>query len=205
MRQIAVALEDYAAAHDGQLPPAAVYDKDGKALLSWRVPLLPYLEEDLPIHLDEPWDSPDNLSLLPRMPQVYRAVHYPSNESLPQRSSTFCQVFTGKGTAFDGTEGRYPEVFGAPAGSVFLVVEAAKPVPWTKPADIEYDDDQPLPQLGGVFVGGGMFSLFGENRPRGFCAALDNGQVIFVEPTVDPADLRRAIKRNEGNVPQKWK
>jgi hypothetical protein len=55
--------------------PTDVTDKDGKVLLSWRVQLLPYLEEDnlyKQFNLKEPWDSEQNLKLLARMPDVFR-------------------------------------------------------------------------------------------------------------------------------------
>ena len=58
----------------GSLPPAAITDKDGRPLLSWRVAILPFLDRSslyAKFHLDEPWDSPHNLSLLDAMPNVY--------------------------------------------------------------------------------------------------------------------------------------
>jgi hypothetical protein len=61
-------------ADQGRLPPAAVYGPDGQPLLSWRVLVLPYLGHAglyQEFHLNEPWDSPHNLALLPRMPAVY--------------------------------------------------------------------------------------------------------------------------------------
>ncbi len=45
----------------GRLPPAVVYDNDGEPLYSWRVLILPNLEQrelSQEFHLDEPWDSP---------------------------------------------------------------------------------------------------------------------------------------------------
>lgn len=73
MRNILIAMHNYHADF-GKLPED-YRDKNGKPLLSWRVALLPYLEQD---HLwkgfrtDEPWDSPHNKKLLERMPSVYR-------------------------------------------------------------------------------------------------------------------------------------
>src|SRR5262249_3382628 len=77
LRQIGIAMNN-CDAQSGQLPPGAIYSKDGKPLLSWRVALLPYLESGDPtlygrFHLDEPWDSPHNIKLLNEMPAVYRA------------------------------------------------------------------------------------------------------------------------------------
>ena len=42
--------------------------------LSWRVQILPFIEEDClykEFHQDEPWDSPHNVKLLPRMPKIF--------------------------------------------------------------------------------------------------------------------------------------
>ncbi|HMC64014.1 MAG TPA: DUF1559 domain-containing protein, partial [Gemmataceae bacterium] len=62
LRLLGIAMHNY---HDsiGHLPPAALRDKKGKPLLSWRVALLPYVEEEKlykEFRLDEPWDSTHN-------------------------------------------------------------------------------------------------------------------------------------------------
>jgi hypothetical protein len=52
----------------------AIFSKDGKALMSWRVAILPFVGEGAlyqEFHLDEPWDSPHNKALLPKMPKVF--------------------------------------------------------------------------------------------------------------------------------------
>ncbi len=54
----------------------AYFDENGLPLLSWRVHLLPYLGLNSlysQFHLDEPWDSPNNLPLLPQMPNAFRS------------------------------------------------------------------------------------------------------------------------------------
>jgi hypothetical protein len=54
--------------------PTDIVDKNGKVLLSWRVLLLPYLEEGAlykQLKLDEPWDSKHNKKLLEKMPKVF--------------------------------------------------------------------------------------------------------------------------------------
>ena len=73
LKQIGLALFNYEDIQ-GRLPAAAIADKDGRPLLSWRVAILPYLECSSlysKFHLDEPWDSPSNLALLESMPLVY--------------------------------------------------------------------------------------------------------------------------------------
>jgi hypothetical protein len=175
---------NYHDAH-GRLPPAIVYGNDGKPLYSWRVLLLPYLEQvDLyeQFNLDEPWDSPHNRRLLPEMPKAYAP---PSGKAwkVPP-SHTVCHVFIGKGAAFEGKEGlRFPEEFGAGRSNTFLVVEAGEPVPWTKPADIAYDPQGPLADLPGLFH-------------NGFRAGMADGRVQFVEKGWSETALRAAIQRN---------
>src|SRR5207244_11694577 len=73
LKQIALAFHNY---HDtfGTFPPAAIYSKDGKPLLSWRVAILPYLDQDAlyqQFKLDEPCDSAHNKLLLDRMQPIY--------------------------------------------------------------------------------------------------------------------------------------
>ena len=75
MKQIGLAMFNYACQYK-TLPPAYTTDKNGKPLLSWRVLLLPYMDEDglyKQFHLDEPWDSEHNKPLVAQMPQTYRA------------------------------------------------------------------------------------------------------------------------------------
>lgn len=60
LRDLALAFHYYADAHNNALPPFAAFSKDGRPLLSWRVLILPFLEqEDLyrQFRLDEAWDS----------------------------------------------------------------------------------------------------------------------------------------------------
>jgi Protein of unknown function (DUF1559) len=70
--------------------------------------LLPYLEQGSlfdEFRLDEPWDSPHNVALLPRMPRVYAVPSSVAPDVPVDASSTFYQVFVGRGTAFEGPDG----------------------------------------------------------------------------------------------------
>jgi hypothetical protein len=132
------------------LPPAAVRGPDGKPLLSWRVLLLPYIEEETlfkQFHLDEAWDSPHNIKLLDPMPGIYtpfRERDYPVGH-------TFYQVIVGPGTPFSQPTGMKLANL---ASQSLLIVEAAHPIPWTKPDDLCYDPNGPLPSLGGILRNG---------------------------------------------------
>lgn len=65
-KHLALAIHNYRDKH-GHFPPPYVTDGNGNPLYSWRVLILPYIEQYRiaeEFHYDEPWDSPHNLSLL---------------------------------------------------------------------------------------------------------------------------------------------
>jgi hypothetical protein len=173
----------------GSLPPPAVVGEGGKPLLSWRVLILPYIEQKKlfdEFRLDEPWDGPHNRRLLAKMPRVYAPF---DGSATPEPYSTYYQVFVGKGTAFEGP-GRLHLRYDFPDGvfNTFLIVEAGEAVPWTKPEDLRYAPDGPLPPLGGLFK-------------DGFRAALADGSVRSVGREVSERSIRAAITRNAGDKP----
>jgi RNA polymerase sigma factor (sigma-70 family) len=116
LKQIILAFHNYNGAY-GYFP-ANITSKDGKPLLSWRVAILPFLEEDSlykQFKLDEPWDSEHNLKLLPQMPNVYRVGFEPK-----EATHTYYQGFAGPGTPFgpgraDGAGGIEGTAGGSPA------------------------------------------------------------------------------------------
>jgi hypothetical protein len=182
LQELGVALLSYAAAK-GRLPSAAIYGADGRPLLSWRVRLLPLLDQqDLyrQFRLDEPWDSPHNLALLPRMPPEFAAVHPKQN---PEPYHTFVHCFVGPGAAFEGTSGlRFPADF-PNCSRTILLVHGGKAVPWTKPEDIPYATDQDLPQLATV-------------SDDGFSVVMANGSVRFISKETNQRTLWAAVNRN---------
>jgi RNA polymerase sigma factor (sigma-70 family) len=163
-----------------------VIGKDSKALLSWRVEILPFLGEAegelyKQFHLDEPWDSPHNKKLLPRMPRVYA----PPGATAREPYSTFYQVFVGPHAAFEQHLGmRVPADFTDGMSQTLLIVEAGSAVPWTKPEDLPFAAD-PLPELGGLF-------------PSLFNAAFADGSVWPLSKKLDADTLRRLIQRDDG-------
>ena len=71
LSQIGEAIASYRSVY-GQ-PPADILDIQGRPLLSWRVQLLPFMDDPYvfkEFHLDEPWDSPHNLPLAAKMPKA---------------------------------------------------------------------------------------------------------------------------------------
>jgi uncharacterized protein (TIGR03067 family) len=185
-RHIAAALLTHHAQKGGM--PAAIYSKDGKPLLSWRVAILPYLKYSVgeqlyrEFKLDEPWDSPHNLKLLKWMPLIYA----PAGVKTKEPYTTFCQVFVGPGTAFEpGKTLLLDKDFPDGTALTILLAEAGTAVPWTKPDDLPYDPKADLPKLGGL-------------HPDGFPIAMCNGSVRWVSRPFDVRTFRLAVTRNDG-------
>jgi hypothetical protein len=99
LKQVALAMHNYESSNNA-FPAPAIVGKDGKPLLSWRVAILPYIEQVAlykKFHLDEPWDSPHNKGLIGEMPLTYVC---PSRRN-PQPGTTTYRVFVGKGAFFE--------------------------------------------------------------------------------------------------------
>ncbi|QDU93474.1 DUF1559 domain-containing protein [Lignipirellula cremea] len=183
LKQIVLAMHNYLDSHKA-FPAAAIYSADGKPLLSWRVAMLPYLEENAlyeQFHLDEPWDSEHNIKLLDQMPETYR------NPNLELTTKTNYLAVTGAGAVFEGTKGRSIQEITDGTSTTILVVEANadQAVEWTKPADYTIDPENSMQNLGDL-------------RDGGFLAAFADGSVHFLQQTIDRKMLGRLLTRNDG-------
>jgi hypothetical protein len=185
LKQLALGMHNY---HDTylRLPPAAMKSKEGKPLYSWRVLLLPYIEEDnlyRQFKLDEPWDSAHNKALLSRMPKTFAA---PTTAKDPPFTTRY-QVLVDGGALFE-SDGRV-RLTEIPDGTsnTMMIVEAAAPVPWTKPADLTFSPKAPLPRFGGVFK-------------EGFNVAMADGSIQFIPSDTSAETLRAMITKAGGEI-----
>jgi prepilin-type processing-associated H-X9-DG protein len=172
MKQILLAMLNCESATKA-FPPRANFTKDGKPLLSWRVQILPYIEQNnlyQQFHLDEPWDSEHNKALIPLMPPVYSS---PSCTNMQPGMTNYMGV-VGKGMAFEGDKGRTLADFKDGTSNAILLVEVSpnKACEWTKPDDWEYNPNDPF---------AGLLAM-----PGSFNMGFADGSVHQVSPTVDP-------------------
>jgi hypothetical protein len=125
-----------------------------KGRLSWRVAILPYIEEiELyqKFKLDENWDSPANRKVLESnpMPKIFASPRPKPGEE----RKTYYQTFTGPFTMFPAQEGVQVKLNAVKRArdSLWLLAEAANPVDWTRPEDIQVQASGF--QVGGIFDG----------------------------------------------------
>lgn len=184
LKQIGLAFHNFNDAY-GSFPPSASYSGD-KPLLSWRVYLLPYLDQQAlyeQFHLDEPWDSEHNRTLVDKMPEVYRSP----NVKTPPGHTVFL-VPTGTGLLFGGKAGlRIQDITDGTSNTV-LVLEATadKAVPWTKPEDLPIDPKNPLAGL--------------TNGRERFNALIADGSARTIPAKANPQEFLKFLTPAAGEV-----
>src|SRR5262245_41268665 len=136
--------------------PGGIYDKTGKVGLSWRVAILPFVDQVAlykEFKLDEPWNSEHNKKLIAKMPKLYA----PPKGAEVANGLTYYRAFSGAGTilppppAGAGKAGQMApgvKIVAITDGTsnTVMAAEAAEPVIWTKPDELEYDPKKPLPK-----------------------------------------------------------
>ncbi len=177
---------------------AVMYGRDGKTPHSWRVALLPYLHGGYgntvlytEYNFEEPWDGPNNSRMINLMPRVYEdpgIEHTHLRASIP---SYF--LVTGPATMYPFRPaagqprpfldlGYHPVDRGIDdgQGQTIQMVEAKRDIPWTKPDDVPFAPDEPLPTFGGFY-------------PEGFHVLFADGHVEWLKQTIAPNILRALI------------
>jgi RNA polymerase sigma factor (sigma-70 family) len=183
MKSIMLAMHNYLADKQS-FPPKAITGSDGKPRLSWRVALLPYLDQNAlyqDFHLDEPWDSAHNKALIARMPEVFATPDSPAGEGM-----TRIRVFEGATTMFRDSEGmKIANILDGTSNTV-AVVAAREAVPWTRPGDLPCEPGQPLPALD-------------DGEPAGVLIGMADGSARFL-PQINDRTWRSLITPAGGEV-----
>jgi hypothetical protein len=192
LKQIGLALLVYNEVH-GTLPPVRECDAAGKPLHSWRVLLLPHLDEDKLFRQytrGEAWDGPNNRKLASSGPSLYRC---PSDrENGGKRKTDYVAVVGADGDWLPhGTEQNERRDL----NPVFVVEACDLDIAWMEPRDISLEDlCKPMPDgtaagLSSKHTVQGHFFYY--DQAYGGNAVFADGSVRSIPPGV-PADLFRA-------------
>ena len=209
-KQIALAMHNY---HDHyhSFPPAYTVDESGKPLHSWRVLLLPYLEQQQlydEIRLDEPWDSEHNRQFHSRKLNLFQCpsdrtlganVYLVKRFSKILRDDLNCNysVVVGEQTIFPGSKTTKISDIKDGTSNTILVVERMFPICWMDPThEITFDD-----ACRGINAG--VYGP-GSGHVGGCNMAIADGSVRYISETIEPETLKGLLTKAGGESVTNW-
>ena len=176
--------------HDtyGCFPPAYVAGRDGRPLHSWRVLILPFLEQHGlydAYNFAEPWDGPHNRTLADRIGRIYLRSGLESDRI---ETTSFVAV-VGPETAWPGTAALSEDDLGDGPHETLLVVEVPDgQFRWMEPRDLHFDQMSDRINDGS---GRGLGSRLGGAR-----VVSADGMVRTLPDDLAPARLRAMLTAN---------
>ncbi len=190
MRQQVLAALNYESAHM-HFPQGYSVDEQGNKLLSWRVHVLPFIEQNnlyQQFNLDEPWDSPNNKKLLKNMPEVFRSPVSSAGDGM-----TVYRGIGGESGVLRGpSDGRrkigFRNITDGSSNTIFLMETSDElAVEWTKPDEGINPDQFERAKLFGAYPGGTNI---------GRC----DGSIHFLSDKTETEKLQHMMKMNDGNI-----
>lgn len=174
---------------NGTYPPAFINGPDGKPWHSWRILLLPYLEQSQlykEYSFAEPWNGPNNSKLAARMPRTYGS----SALKTPGSITNYLAV-VGKGTVWPGSATvSSKDVLDDPGATILVVENLGAGIHWMEPRDLNLDTMD-----------------FQINRPNGISSPYANPAFValnsllfYLEETITPATLRALLTISGGEA-----
>lgn len=189
LKRIGLGLQNYADAY-GCFPPAHVTDKVGKPLHSWRVLILPFIEQKAlydRYDFSEPWDGPHNSLLAKAMPPCFRCPNDAGNNG----QTTSYVAIVGVETLWQADRGTtFTEITDGAAMTLAVVEAVGAKIPWMAPQDLPFSAT-----ANGINSKQGLGMSSG--HPGGVCAVFADGHTQILEQTL-PVELLRALCTKAG-------
>jgi hypothetical protein len=212
LKQIGLAMHNFYSTFD-HFPPAVIFGPDGRPWHSWRVLLLPYVEEAVLYNqydFSQPWDSEKNRKLLDRAPEVYRDPIYGDAKD----SSTHYAVIVSPDGVFRPEGAKQTDLKNPPLGAAGVrlqdvtdgtsntiavtQVDPARKIPWTRPEDITFGPNFPgLGKPGGIAA---PYTLAADRTKPAALFLYTDGSVHTVGASINPVALKALVTRAGGEV-----
>jgi hypothetical protein len=193
LKQIGLALHNY---HDRHkcFPPAVIADEAGNPRYSWRVAILPYLQQDAlfaSYDSDFAWDDPVNN--LVRMTSVPDYLCPSSPPAFPNETNYV--MITGKGTigGLPNESTRMADVIDGTSNTIAVVEIVGAGIEWSEPRDLTIEE---LSMRLNDGSGSGPSSF----HPGGINVLICDGSTRFVADSIDPGTLENLFRRDDGNA-----
>jgi prepilin-type processing-associated H-X9-DG protein len=192
LKQIGLAMHNY---HDvyNCFPPAVITDKNGRPMRSWRVAILPFMEQNAlyqRYNFNEPWDGPNNRTLGNTAIPEYRC---PSDQSSAPTETNYVMI-VGKGSlgGLPNQTTSFRNIIDGTANTIMIVEVTGSGIPWIEPRDLSVEEFQR-----GINDGSGKW--ISSKHPGGVNVLMCDASVRFVSQTIDRQTLRNLIDPSDGN------
>ena len=193
LKQIGIALHNY---HDEYktFPPAFVRGPDGRPWHSWRVLILPFLNEEklfAEYRFDEPWNGPHNWLLSQRRPEVF--VCTAAKPNISPNQTTYVAV-VGSETLWpnEGATG-VNDILDGTSNTILVVEVRDASIPWLAPNDLTFEEacvalSEEAGRRPSSWHTGGVHVL------------MADGNVRFVNSAINPDIWKALLTRNGGET-----
>ena len=190
LKQISLALLSYESTY-GCFPPACITDDNGRPMHSWRVLILPFMEQQAlyeQYDFDQPWDSLNNRMVTNR---VLRCYHCPSVPQTPGTETNYVMIVGPETVAFENSAVAMTEIVDGTSNTIMVIETADSGIQWAEPRDLSADDLS-------LRINDGSGEGIGSHHHGGVNASFCDGSVHFLSDSTDPETLRQMINRKDG-------
>jgi prepilin-type processing-associated H-X9-DG protein len=192
LRQLGLAMHNYLDVYDC-FPPAYTTDENGQPLHSWRVLLLPYLEQDYlyrQIDFDQPWDSPENQILVNMQMPLYTC---PSATPIDPSETSYVMI-VGPGTISDGpTATRFAQIADGMSYTIMIVEVADSGIHWAEPRDLNFDEMS-------FQINDPAGNSISSAHPGGANVVFADGHVESLDEFTSPEQIKAMITISGGEI-----
>ena len=193
LKQIGLAIHNY---HDTYrcLPAAVLTDENDLPMRSWRVAILPFVEEAALYDMydfNEPWDGPINSLLLDGLPSAYCC---PDDYVLMPGMTSYVMI-VGEGTlgGNPNEKVRFADVVDGLSNTIMVMEVGSAGIPWMEPRDITVEEAV-------TYITDPTASQFQQVHPEGVNVLLGDGSTRLLPNSIDPETLRALLTRNDGQA-----
>ncbi len=183
-----MAVANYHDVHN-RFPPAVTLDASGRPAHSWRILVLPYLEQSRlyeAYSFDEPWDGPNNRKLASQMPALFAFAG--TNEEGTSTLTNFVAI-TGVETVWPPGEGIVmSEIKDGSSNTIQFAEYNGPPIHWMSPVDLQFSNMS--------FTVGDPSGI--DSQYLTPAVANADGSVRRLESELSPTELRAMCTANGG-------